>query len=702
MSETAFAATASWSYGLAVLSYAAFALWIGFASRTPARARMLLLFALATTAAWAGCSLAMVVSPSPGVTFASSIAEVGRYAAWFLFVGHLLAGVGFGETKLRRWTAYAIVAAMILGSVLTWEGWNYEQFGFLRGHRSEYFLRLGLTIFGLMQVEQLLRRVKPQMRWGIKPLVIALAGLFGFDLLLYADSLLFGALDRDIWVARALANIFVIPLLAIATARSAGWTVDLHVSRGVVFQSSALLISGVFLLAIAGAGYFVRYFGGDWGRILQVELLFVAALAVVLVTSSGRFRSKLKVFVSKHFFSYRFDYREEWLRFTHTLSTASSDQTLATGTIAALANLVESPGGLLFLRDNDRGFVAAAAWNAHTSDDVIELEAPLPEFLQRTGWIVVVPEWRDDPGTYSAIELPDGIGSHATAWLIVPLLSGPELLGIVVLMEPRTPVPVDWEVRDLLKTASRQAASYLGQAQATNALLEARKFDAFNRMSAFVVHDLKNLVSQLSLMHRNAQRHHDKPAFQADMLATVAHVVERMNALMLQLRAGAAPYEHAGHVDIGAVLHSVCGAKSGQGVSIDLRPAPPTQVVAHGDRLEHVIGHLVQNAIEATPAGHRVEVGVDTQGDVALVEIVDHGHGMTAEFMRERLFKPFQTTKSSGMGIGVYESQQYLARIGGEIRFDSVVGQGTRVQVKLRRAESALQARMETTRERLA
>ena len=154
-------------------------------------------------------------------------------------------------------------------------------------------------------MEQLIRRAHPQARWAIKPLCVGLGGMFGFDLFFYADAMLFGVLDPDIWIARAIANALIIPFLAVTTARNTGWSIEIHVSRGAVFHSTALLLSGVVLLAVAGAGYFVRYFGGDWGHALQIELSFAALLAVVLMVSSGSFRSKLKVFVSKHFFSFR-------------------------------------------------------------------------------------------------------------------------------------------------------------------------------------------------------------------------------------------------------------------------------------------------------------------------------------------------------------------------------------------------------------
>jgi putative PEP-CTERM system histidine kinase len=702
MTESAFAVAASLSYGLALVGYGLFTGWVWFASNATSRVR-LLLCALAVTALWAGLSLAMVWVPSRGVSVAVGTAELVRYVAWFVFLWHLLVGAdktGLRGKLIRNVVGIAVVI-LVLGALIR-NGLNVGEFVLLQGQRPAYLIRLALTIFGLIQVEQLLRRVPAQMRWGIKPFAIALGGVFAFDLFFYADALLFGALDQEIWIARGVANVLVIPLVAVATARSAGWTVDLHVSRRVVFQSSALLLSGVFLLAIAGAGYFVRYFGGDWGRVLQLELLFAAILAVVLITSSGRFRSKLRVLVSKHFFSYRFDYREEWLRFTQTLSMESANQSLPMRTVAALANLVESPGGLLFMSDDSRGYVVAAAWNVPTSAIVEGFDASLPEFLKKTGWIVDVLEWRSDNSRYAGLSLPGWIETIGPAWLIVPLISGNELLAFALLMTPRTSVSVDWEVRDLLKTASRQAASYLGQAKATDALLEARKFDAFNRMSAFVVHDLKNLVAQLTLMHRNAQRHHDNPAFQADMLTTVSHVVDRMNALMLQLRAGTAPVENASQVELGAVLRRICAAKADPRIAIELHPSSPVLVRGHEDRLEHVIGHLVQNAIDASAAGQRVDISIAREGKFAILKVVDAGAGMTADFMRERLLKPFETTKPSGMGIGVYESQQYLAKVGGELRFESTPGAGTRVEVRLRLAEPLTGNEAQTPLERIA
>jgi putative PEP-CTERM system histidine kinase len=482
----------------------------------------------------------------------------------------------------------------------------------------------------------------------------------------------------------------VLPLVAVATARNTGWTVDLHISRNVVFHSTALVVSGAFVLAVSAAGYLVRYFGGEWGTALQVELLFAAVMAVALIATSGRFRSRLRVFVSKHFFSYRYDYREEWLRFTRTLAQEGSSQRLPERVLMALCDLLESPGGALWLHEEGRGFVPAGRFNAVQPDGIEDASGSLARFLARSGWVVELADYAAEPAKYRDLELPGWLTSMPAAWLVAPLPSGSELVGFAVLSTPRAPISVDWEVRDLVKTASRQAASYLAQARASEALLEARKFDAFNRMSAFVVHDLKNLVAQLSLLLRNAERHRDNPEFQRDMLETVEHVVTRMNGLMLQLRTGSKPVERPHAVDLAPLVRRVCKGKQGGDHPIDVDIAAEVATRGHDDRFEHVIGHLVQNALDASAPGEAVRVSLGRDGSTAVLEVTDRGVGMTPAFVRERLGKPFQSTKPAGMGIGVYESSQYVASVGGSLSIDSEPGRGTRVRVVLPLHDNAL------------
>ena len=257
------------------------------------------------------------------------------------------------------------------------------------------------------------------------------------------------------------------------------------------------------------------------------------------------------------------------------------------------------------------------------------------------------------------------------------------MIGFVVLARARARMDVNWEVNDLLKTAGRQAASFLAQMQATEALLEVRKFDAFNRMSAFVVHDLKNVVTQLSLMMKNAKRLHNNPEFQQDMLMTVENSLDRMRQLMLQLREGATPPGTVVGVDLEGIVRRIAAVCAERGRALELEVSESVVTRGHAERIERIIGHMVQNAMDATDIDGRVWLKLARGKGQALIEVGDTGHGMTEEFVRERLFKPFQTTKKAGMGIGAYESFQYVQELGGKIDVRSKVNRGTIVTMLL-------------------
>jgi putative PEP-CTERM system histidine kinase len=304
-------------------------------------------------------------------------------------------------------------------------------------------------------------------------------------------------------------------------------------------------------------------------------------------------------------------------------------------------------------------------------------------FLAGNAWIINLEEYRHLPGRYQALQLPEWLTTTPNAWLIVPLATATGLVGFVTLTTSRTEIDVNWEVNDLLRTAGRQAANYLAGIQATEALLEARKFDAFNRMSAFVVHDLKNIVTQLSLMVRNAERHADNPEFQRDMLLTVSNSVDRMKQLLLQLREGATPPDRSVGVALEQLIRRICKSKAHQVPAVEIVVDERVVVRGHEERIERVLGHLVQNALEATPTDGRVWVKIGRAGGMARVEVGDTGRGMSEEFVRNQLFKPFQTTKDTGMGIGAYESRQYIRELGGEIQVETTENAGSRFIVTL-------------------
>jgi putative PEP-CTERM system histidine kinase len=676
-----------WGYGAAALAFAGLAARLLVHWQPGGKPAMLLGMAIATAVA-AGVAAAFSFRPTEGLGWATTGLELLRVTA---MLGFLLAflGVRNGATGGRRggtgWAPLAMLGLVLVLAQLLFAVRQAGAFGLDPvGQRVAFGSALAVGVFGLLLVEQCYRRTPAGSRWHVRPLLLGLAGVFAFDVVLYSDALLFRALDFDLWAARGFAQALTVPLILTTLQRGRDWSFELTISRGVIAGSTALLLSGGYLLLVASAGFLIRQFGGSWGRALESVLLFGAVLLLAAVVSSRTFRAKVRVLVAKHFFTYRYDYRQEWLRLTSTLASgAAASPWLAC--IHALGELVESPGGALWFRTNEGDYRQVEQWNLPINREPLGQSDALPSFLRKTGWVLDLEEVKKRSEAYDNLTLPAAVAEAPDAWIVVPLLTAHELVGFVVLTTPRVQIELDWEVLDLLKTAGRQTASYLAYAQATEALLEAQKFDAFHRMSTFVVHDLKNLIAQLQLLLSNAERHRDNPDFQRDMLKTIEHVVGRMHQLTLQLRPEATATDRIEPVDVAATARRVQAHRMDGRSGLSVEAGEGVLAWAHEDLLERVIAHLVQNAFDASEGDQAsVKVRVEHDGDTVLIEVSDRGKGMTAEFIRDRLFRPFQTTKETGMGIGVFECHQYVHQVGGSIAFESTPGEGTRVRVRLR------------------
>jgi len=674
-------------YGLAAVSHLVFGAYLWRSGRLrheQALPRALFIGALLCTAAWATCCGIDSLTRSPLWPVGASLFDLLRYALWLAFLLLLIgraraSGKDAVPTRLR-WVVGAGLAAALLLQVLRIAGGAVDQ------SPSKWLTTslLALPLAGGLLLEQLFRNLGDDSRWNAKPFVIGLACVFAFDIYLYSTALMFGAFNPDALSARGPVHVLALPFFFAAARRRSDWIARLQVSRGVAFYSATLVLAGLYLLFMSSVGYYVRFFGGSWGRALELSLLFGAVAVLVIVMLSGALRAKLRVFLGKHFFSYRFDYREEWLRFTSMLASQGPPSEVGLHVVRGLADMVECPAASLWLRpDPQSAYVQTARWNLPATGVDEPAGSDFCRFMREKSWVVDLDEFRASPRQYPGLALPTWLLALPRAWLVVPLMVGDALLGFVVLARPRTSLEIDWEVLDLLKTASRQAAGYLAQMYATEALLESRKFDAFNRMSAFVVHDLKNIVTQLSLMLKNAERLHDNREFQQDMLLTVQSSLEKMRRLMLQLRDGAAPSGSVSGVELAPIVARLQAQAAALGRQLELVTLERLATRGHGERLERVLGHLVQNALDATPPEGRVWLGVERYSGQVMIEIGDTGTGMTQEFMQTRLFKPFNSTKPAGMGVGTFECFQYVRELGGRIDVESEPGRGTVVTVRL-------------------
>ncbi len=611
--------------------------------------------------------------------------EIVRFGAWFAFLLHLLsharAQIGEPDSTARLISVVLSVTCVFLAAIIPFAAIpGVSWFAAETAARVTVFGQLGLSIAGMALVEQLFRNTARDQRWAIKFLFFALIGMFAYDFVLYSDALLFKAIDAELWNGRGLVNAMVVPLIAVSAVRNKHWDLRIFVSRQVVLHSATLVASGLYLLTMAGAGYYIKLYGGSWGEVLQTSFLFAAAIGLVVVFFSESVRARTRVFLIKHFFQNAYEYREEWLKFTNTLSSSEQGGRLRENIVQAIASTVESKGGVLWEQGDGGQLYPTAACEADIDKaGRISVDEPLMEFIGRNGWVVYLDELAGDPEHYSNLVLPPQISAFEAGWLIVPLMQRDDLLGILLVFRSGTQTNLDWEHSDLLKTVGRQAASYIALTRLSEELAEARQFDAFNRLSAYVVHDLKNLVAQLALVVSNAKKHMHNPEFVEDAINTVDNAAGKMNRMLAQLRKGRLEQTTTSVINIGPVLRNVAAARA-----VD-QPVPSLKVENAGlvmnadpERLATVMEHLVQNAQEATPPTGWVKIAAGCDDRRIWIEVSDCGRGMSGSFVRDSLFRPFQTTKgNAGMGIGVYESREFVRNMGGDIDVSSREGQGT-------------------------
>jgi putative PEP-CTERM system histidine kinase len=482
-------------------------------------------------------------------------------------------------------------------------------------------------------------------------------------------------------------------LFALGARHDHGWRIRL--SRAATFQSLSLLAICAYFALMAIVATALRGTGVDWSANFMIAVLAVMTVGAMVLIPSARARGWLKVKLSKHLFEHRYDYRTEWLRFTETLGHAGADAApLGERIVKAFADIVEAPGGLLLVNEGGRSLTVAAAWNWPTQSLPADQLGDASEFwntVERNGRIVQIHAVREGWGSAEdkAVPIPPCILQDEHSWAAVPLTHNDRLTGIVLLATPDYRRPLDWEDFDLLRTAGRQAASSLAEALGQEALANAQRFEEFNRRFAFILHDVKNLVSQLSLLARNAERHADNPEFRADMVATLQGSVSKMNDLLARLspRAGARVQRVEGQ-SLRPLLTSAIAAKRGEH-EIQLLGDAGVWAEVDGPALEQAVGHLLQNAVEACSPSVPIVVRVISRDGTVAISISDRGVGMDSDFVRNRLFQPFASTKPSGFGIGAFEARSIIAAMGGRLGVDSAPGRGTTFTITLAASEPA-------------
>lgn len=630
--------------------------------------------ACALTAVWA-----VAVFAGGAVLMAARPAlEVAPLVVWTIFLSLLIAPTVNTRFDPRLRFVMLTVPAVVGCGVL----WNDILSALSTGSgalaEAQIIGREALAIFGLLLVENLFRNTSARRQWNVVPLCIALGGLFAYQLFLYSDALLFGWVSDLFTTARPAVACMVAPFLALTLMRNRGWKVELHLSQSVVLHSLTLVASGVFLLAIVTVASLLRDWGGEWGRVVQVAALFGSILVLASIVSSGSIKARLKYLIARNFFAQRYDYRIEWMNFIDMLSTRGAGEDLKHRAIEGIANVVEAQGGALWLRDGARSngdFVPVSVWNMRLASDASEpADSAFVKGFRGGRWIQEFHRGR----AYAAF---------GECWLAVPLAAQNQLIGFITLSPSRAPVELNWESFELLRALGRQAASYIAEERLGQQLQDSSRLHDYAKRFAFVAHDIKNLAAQLRMVTVNAERHGDDPAFRADAFETIRHSVTRMNDLLAQLRANQVLENAASApatIDAVPVLRRMLEAR-GAGLA-RIRCAFETNNAAVGmeaDRLVSIVKLLLDNAIEASPAGASILLGLRCREGKLLIDIADQGAGMDIDFIHGQLFRPFRSTKAEGYGIGAYQTRELLRMAGGDLDVISAPGAGTTMRIIL-------------------
>lgn len=678
-----------WSHAITAVLFAALAVW-QFARHERRAAMAILGVAFLLTAIWA----ALASATTPDSTLAS-LGETARNLGFLTFMFVLLQR-GLGEDR-RPFIGLIYVA---LFSVALLQAMIDIALGLLTAsdnlrtlaHDSTVILDLCFAIGALLLVHALYTAAAPETRWGIRLTMIAITAMWAYDLNLYTLAWLTGRPPVELLALRGVLMIGLVPTFLLATRRNAG--LKMKLSRKVTFRSLSLLAIAGYFVTMFFASQLIDLVAGSSAALVQVAFVFLLSVGAIVLLPSKRVRGWLRVKVAKHLFEHRYDYRAEWIRFNHTLAQSGADAgPLDVRVVQALAEITEARGGMLLLRNGQAELQPGARWNWDALSEIRNTaDRTLGDWLETSGHIVELdPLRRGDHGNPSEIAtfVPRWMVDEPDAWVLAPLIHRNRLVAAILLKRPRVDRTLDWEDLDLLRIVGRQAASYLAEAHSQDALAEARRFDEFNRRFAFILHDIKNLVSQLSLVARNAERHADNPEFRADMIATLQDSVGKMNDLLARL----APKERSRSVAPRAVclrkLAEQIARQKGGAHPIRLAAGSECRALADPFRLETALTHLVQNAIDASSPDAPVWLAIGDDGDEVWIAVEDSGEGMDAEFVRDKLFRPFSSSKTGGFGIGAFEARSLVAEMNGRVDVDSRPGEGTRFTITLPAAEMA-------------
>jgi putative PEP-CTERM system histidine kinase len=644
-----------------------------FTVRKSGLAKYLLVLASMVTLAWSVSFLTSVFGP---ITLDRLlISDTVKQIVWLLFIASCLRNDFRNLWQVLRQPATIFILAIPLTSLVL-------PYVFELSPVWRYLFQTIIALEVLILLEVLYRQADEE-QWAFKPLVLYLGATNLYEFVAYADATMVTQIELGYIAARGYIYALMLPFLIIAIRRIKHWGIEIFISRDVVLHSSLLLVAGGYLCLMSIIGYAVNYLGGSWSATVQIILIALSLIILITLFLSNSVRTRIKVFITKHFFANQFDYREEWVKLTQALSQPTSSlPEVYQVALNGMLNAVDYDSGLIVKRVG-KSFNIVSERHFQLSDNDEKILKKLSSYCERKNWLVDIEEYVTQPFSYEGLHLSKEELEGCRLQIVIPLLHQDSLWGLAILTAVDRPkVSLNWEVRDYLTAVTDQVSNYIYHYEAAKSLTENAQFAAFNRMAAFVLHDLKNVLAQIDLILCNAEQHKHNPEFIEDTFETLHHTKSRMDKMLKQLtekkvEEGTHDSAHTLSPIIRTVIDERC-----QG----LQPLPEliveseADVIVDHDKFSNVMYHLLTNAQQATADDGKIEVtlALDEANGHQLIFLEDSGCGMDESFIEHRLFKPFDTTKgNAGMGIGAYDAKAYMEAIGGYLKVQSKLGVGT-------------------------
>ena len=650
------------------------------------RNNLLLSLALCLCALLEFFDLLTFLSPAPSFFWknASLFCEALLPSIWTLLT---LAVTGFSISGSRRLFSYTVATSSLLFLMVVLvvsaesfyfnPDFSHESILFLRDFGYYFYFALVLFLtYPLVLLERLYSSLGRQVRWAVKFEMIGIGTIIASQLFYYSQGLLYRSLDFSFLPVRSLGLVIGVGLIFYSLGRKKHIS-EIALSRRVAYRSVVILVVGIYFLALGLAGEGMRYLGPYSQRYFLALLALIGAVILVILILSETVRRRIKVFISKNFYRDKYDYRAHWLGFTQRLSQKGINGRIQEEVLAFFCETFSVQGALLFLRSGEHGdFQPIASYGLPCPAENLPGNGELIDFLQERRWVL------DADGLVPGSDLKiENLLAEQDLQFIVPLFVDDHLQGLILLGSPIDSCEkFSFEDYDLMKVMAAQAMAVLHNQKLADQLSRDREMAAVGKVTAFVMHDLKNTLSNLALVVENSRHYLDDPEFQKDMMETLDRSVERMKGLVDRLKnlEGGKKLEFE-QVDLLELATGVTEEMSSLNIRLTGEP-----VMCRADRFElaKVVENLILNALDASNREGLVQLEVGQDG-MAYLRCRDYGCGMSEAFTRDRLFKPFETTKKKGFGIGLYQCRNIVEAHGGRIEVESQEGRGTTFTVWL-------------------